>query len=913
MSAPHPRRRLLIPETIQTSAMDCGPAALQALLAGFHIPVSYGRLREVCNTDVDGTSIESLVELACGLGLEAEEALVPPDHLLSADASLLPAIAVVRTPLGRHFMVLWRRHGGRIQTMDPAAGRRWLRPADLAGELHLHRAVVPAEGWRRHGVTPAFVRAIERALREIGAAPALARGMVHHALNDPSWRSLASLDAASRMARELIAAGADRPGPAAVDGAIQRFERARAGEPEAIPPAFWSARPGRAEDGTPTVEMRGAVIMSVKGRRAEDAPAAPLGPRSQRGIKRLRTAAPRPPGLRDALATLFRGEGRLAPRMILGGVVLAAAATTLEIVLLRRLYDVTIYLGLERQRIGMLGLFVLFGLGVFLVELQVAVAAVRLGRRIEGRIRIALLERLPRLGDHYFRSRLSSDLAQRVHNAHLVRRVPQVGMETTRRVFQILFAVVGLIWLAPATAPLAIIAAVAAVAVPLVGQRVLTERGLRQQTISGALSRHYLDLFLGLIPIRSHGAQRAVRREHGKSMLQWMRAGHSVARAAAVFEAVQALLGVVLAVMLIASHLRSSGEVLSGGFLIVVFWAVQLPALGGELAQTIRSAVPLRGVTLRLLDPLRADLPGAPAAGAAVPQPPARRAVPLRASRGVDLCLEQVTIRAGGREILRGIDLTIERGAQVAIVGASGSGKSTLLGALLGWFEPAQGRVLVDGQPLDAEGLARLRPRTTWVDPTVQLWNRSLLDNLAYGGPPVPEVPIGRVLEEADLLSVLERLPGGLQAPLGDGGGMLSGGDGQRVRLARGLMRGAGDLVLLDEPFRGLDRSQRAALLERARRWWRGATLLCVTHDVGETLGFSRVLVVDGGAIVEDGHPQVLEARHGSRYRALLDAERSVRADLWRDMSWRQLRFEGGRVHEACDAEPQPGAAGGAR
>jgi len=75
-------RRWLVPEVVQTSATDCGPASLKCLLEGFGIPVSYGRLREACQTDVDGTSIDTMEEIAVQLGLEAEQIMVPPDYLL---------------------------------------------------------------------------------------------------------------------------------------------------------------------------------------------------------------------------------------------------------------------------------------------------------------------------------------------------------------------------------------------------------------------------------------------------------------------------------------------------------------------------------------------------------------------------------------------------------------------------------------------------------------------------------------------------------------------------------------------------------------------------------------------------------------------------------------------------------------
>src|SRR5580658_3443713 len=92
--------RLIVPEVVQTSAMDCGPAALKCLLEGFGISVSYGRLREACQTDVDGTSIDTLEEIAGQLGLDAEQVMIPVDHVLIDEAGAPPAIVIVRAPSG---------------------------------------------------------------------------------------------------------------------------------------------------------------------------------------------------------------------------------------------------------------------------------------------------------------------------------------------------------------------------------------------------------------------------------------------------------------------------------------------------------------------------------------------------------------------------------------------------------------------------------------------------------------------------------------------------------------------------------------------------------------------------------------------------------------------------------------------
>src|ERR1700682_6343458 len=122
------RRRLFVPEVVQTSAMDCGPAALKCLLEGFGISASYGRLREACQTDVDGTSIDTLEETANQLGLDAEQIVVPVEHVLMDAAGSLPALAVVVLANGvTHFVVIWRSYWGKLaQVMDPAVGRRFV-------------------------------------------------------------------------------------------------------------------------------------------------------------------------------------------------------------------------------------------------------------------------------------------------------------------------------------------------------------------------------------------------------------------------------------------------------------------------------------------------------------------------------------------------------------------------------------------------------------------------------------------------------------------------------------------------------------------------------------------------------------------------------------------------------------------
>jgi ATP-binding cassette subfamily B protein len=282
-------------------------------------------------------------------------------------------------------------------------------------------------------------------------------------------------------------------------------------------------------------------------------------------------------------------------------------------------------------------------------------------------------------------------------------------------------------------------------------------------------------------------------------------------------------------------------------------------------------------------------------------------------ARAAGIRIQGGRVVAGGHTLLEDITLQIGPGEQVAIVGASGAGKSTLLGLLLGWHQLSEGQLLVDGRPLHAQSQEALRHATAWVDPAIQIWNRSFVDNLHYACNGEAPERMAEVLDQAQLRRVLQQLPEGLQTWLGESGALLSGGEGQRLRLARALMQSPVRLVLLDEPFRGLDRTQRQALLQQARHWWRQATLLCVTHDVAETMGFDRVLVVEGGRIVEDGAPAAL-AQTTSRYRQLLDAEIQVRTQLWQGPHWRRLQVSGGCLREpaAPGAEPLARQEGGA-
>jgi predicted double-glycine peptidase len=339
-AVPSAMRRLLVPEVVQTSAMDCGPAALKCLLEGFGIAVSYGRLREACQTDVDGTSIDTLEEAAVQLGLEAEQVMLPVDHLLLPEAQALPALVVVRLPGGAtHFVVAWRRHGRVVQLMDPGTGRRWPACQRFLQELYVHTMPFPAAAWREWAGSEECLGALRRRLTQVGLSSRPLTGLVETALMDSGWRPLAALDASTRMVAALVRAGGLRRVRQAARVLERGFDRARhepAGEGESIPADHWMVRPappGLADE--PQILLRGAVLVRVRGPRQGT-------PGRVGGVsERLEGPGPLSPELAAALEEppsrpgrdpirLLRADGLLGPTALLTALLLATGGLVVE-------------------------------------------------------------------------------------------------------------------------------------------------------------------------------------------------------------------------------------------------------------------------------------------------------------------------------------------------------------------------------------------------------------------------------------------------------------------------------------------------------------------------------------------------------------------------------------------------------
>lgn len=913
--------RFLAPEVVQTSVMDCGPATLKCLLEGFGIPAHYERLRDVCHAGVDGTSIDTLEDMAIQLGLQAEQTMVPVDHLLLSESRTLPALVVTVLPNGAtHFVVVWRCHGPVVQVMDPATGRRWPSRQRFLSDVYHHSQPMSAAAWRTWAGSPGFVLPLRQRLARLGLETSESDRLIDFAREDTGWKALAALDASTRLVSTVVEArGLTRGTEAAalVRRYVEPIEPSDRDVSETIPATFWSVQPlpppqstaPSPDDGVDeSLVFKGALLLRVHGRRPPLRPQPSTRRRTHASQTTETTTedAPTTPNMAPGLAAVLaegpsrperdiwnalRDDGLLTPSVLALALILAAFGVTIEAVLLRGLMALSQQLGVEALRFQLLGsMCLLMGL-LLLLELPIAATTWRLGRRLETRLRLAFLKKVPRLGERYFQSRLTSDIVQRAHDLRQLRTIPILASRGLRLGCQILLTSAGMIWLAPASAPVIGLALLWALGLSIAIHPLLAERDMRVRTHVGALSRFYLDALLGLVPIRTHGAERALQHEHEPLLVAWARAHLAAARVNVMTQSAGALISSGFAIWIVLANLNRDGS----STMLLLYWALSLPLLGQQMVECAQLYTTQRNRAQRLLEPLGAPDEEHVPDGESIANRP--RASPP--ATGVAIEMHDVTVDASGNTLLHPLNINLQPGEHVAIVGPSGAGKSTLAALLLGWQQPTTGRLLVDGEPLDGGRLHALRLATAWVDPAVQLWNRSLLDNLHYGTrPSTQNANLGQALEEADLLDILERLPKGLQTHLGEGGGLVSGGEGQRVRFGRALMRSNIRLVILDEPFRGQDRDKRRQLLAAARRYWHHATLICITHDVSETQGFARVLVIENGHLVEDGTPTALQAQTGSRYRTLLTAEETARDEIWQGPYWHRLWIEAGRLRE---------------
>jgi len=224
----------------------------------------------------------------------------------------------------------------------------------------------------------------------------------------------------------------------------------------------------------------------------------------------------------------------------------------------------------------------------------------------------------------------------------------------------------------------------------------------------------------------------------------------------------------------------------------------------------------------------------------------------------------------GGVQVFEKFNLRIQPGQRVGLVGHSGGGKSSLFALLQRFYDIQRGSITIDGQDISRVTQQSLREAISVVPQDISLFHRSIMENIRYGRPNATDDEVLRAAIAARC-DFIENLPEGMATMVGDRGIKVSGGQRQRIAIARAFLKDA-PILLLDEATAALDSESEEAIREALSRLMRGRTVIAIAHRLATLRNFDRVVVLQGGRIIEDGPPDILVQGRGP-YRELVARE----------------------------------------
>jgi len=473
---------------------------------------------------------------------------------------------------------------------------------------------------------------------------------------------------------------------------------------------------------------------------------------------------------------------------------------------------------------------------------------------VRSRLRVELLAKLDRLGPGYCHARQTGDLS-----ALLLEQVEALDGFYARYLPQKWLSVglplVILLFILPQNWAVALIFLVTAPLVPLfmalVGMKAAAANRRNFQALAN-LSAYFLDLVQGLATLklfqRSRGEARVLEEVSEAFRVRTMEVLRLAFLSSAVLEFFASVSIALTAVYLGFSFL---GELDFGYWTdpVTLYQALFILLLAPEFYLPLREL----GTHYHAKQEAMAAGERLKALLDEVEHRPQEGGIRLE-SRAVEVEFRNAGLSYPGRErpVLEGLDLRLAAGERVAIRGPSGAGKSSLMNLLLGFYPLGAGELLINGQPLAQLERESWLHAIAWVSQQTTLFAGTLRDNLKLARADADDRTLMQACRDAHVTEFLDRLPAGLDTEIGEAGHGLSGGQIQRIALARAFLKDA-PLLLLDEPTANLDARSEALVLEALGRLSRGRTVLILTHREAAQLNADRVLELIDGRLVEVG------------------------------------------------------------
>ena len=487
-----------------------------------------------------------------------------------------------------------------------------------------------------------------------------------------------------------------------------------------------------------------------------------------------------------------------------------------------------------------------------------------LGERTVADVRVAVQSNLLRLAPRWFEENRPSEVASRLTSdtAQIENAVGTTVSVALRNLIMGLGGIISLFALAPKLAGLLLLA-LPLIVLPMVllGRRVRTFSRSSQDRIAdiGAMA---VETLSAMKVVQAFGQEEREHRRFADAVDRSFVAAKRRIRIRALMTAlvIGLLFGAVTLLLWSTVSDVAAGRLSGGSLTAFIFTAGLVTGAFGALTEVYGDLLRAAGAAERLAE-LLDEQPeiAAPAKPVALPRP----------ARGA-LAFEDVTFRYPTRPdvaALGGFSLDVASGETVAVVGPSGAGKSTLFQLAERFYDPSAGRVLIDGVDLRDADPAAVRARIAMVPQETVIFAASARDNLRYGRWEANDDELWAAVEAANAAEFLAKLPDGLDTFMGEGGARLSGGQRQRLTIARALLRDA-PILLLDEATSALDAESERLVQAALERLMANRTTLVIAHRLATVRAASRIVVMDGGHIVEQGsHAQLIG--HNGLYQRL--------------------------------------------
>ena len=484
---------------------------------------------------------------------------------------------------------------------------------------------------------------------------------------------------------------------------------------------------------------------------------------------------------------------------------------------------------------------------------------ITLGERVVADLRRDVFSHVTTLSPAFFDAALSGEIVSRLSadTTQIKSAVGATASVALRNLILGLGAVGMMIVTSPKLSGL-VLAAIPLVVLPLVafGRSVRKKSRQAQDTLAGATA-YASEQISSVRTLQSFTNESLVTGRFSHAVETAFNAARSsvLARAVLTFFAIFTIFASVVMVLWFGSQDVLTGTMSAGTLgqflLYSVFAAGALGALSevwGELSQAA-------GAAERLTEIL-AEKPAISA-----PSNPK----PLPASGKGAILFDDVTFAYPARPdlpALHDVSFSVKPGETVAVVGPSGAGKSTLFSLILRFYDPASGRVVLDGVDVSEADPADVRGRIAIVPQDVTVFAATVRDNIAFGRPGASSADIEQAAKDALADEFIERLENGFDTEVGERGVTLSGGQRQRIAIARAILRDA-PILLLDEATSALDAGSETLVQTALERLMQGRTTIVIAHRLATVLRADRILVMDGGRIVEEGTHQSLVAKGG--------------------------------------------------